>query len=493
MNKAIILQNGQQHIRYFEAPCLLSELLTDFSVAHPCGGKGTCRKCRVEAVGDLSEPTAAESAVLGSNVRLCCQTLALGDVTITLSDTKTWNKSSASNHLAAVHPLGKKFGFVVDLGTTTVSAALYDQTTAKPCAQTVFPNPQSAFGADVLSRLHAAMHGKASLLSQSVQNALHAACSALLQNTGLSSADVDAAVLTGNTAMLYLLFEQDPACISVSPFRCETRFGDFYDADFLPLCAGTKVFVPHCISAFLGADILTASLASHVWDEGVHLLADLGTNGEILLQKDGDVLGCSCAAGPAFEGAGLECGMPAVDGAIESVKLFGGKLLPKIHGNANAMGICGSGLIDLIACLRKMHILTPDGLLTCGDRYIIEGTDVYLTQADIRAFQLSKSAIRTGMDLLLREAGVQKPDCVEIAGTFGTHLSLPSAKAVGLLGNFPQNAVSAIGNAASTGAAMLLLDNRLIRDCAEKSTKIRSVQLTEHREFNALLLQNLML
>lgn len=492
MNKATIIRNGQQYIRHFEAPCLLSALLEEFTVSHPCGGKGVCKKCCVQATGALSEPTEAERTLNGT--RLSCQTVALGDVTVTLPEHKTWSKSGSAKKLKSVAPLASRYGFVIDLGTTTVSVALYDQLNGNMCAQVVLPNPQSAFGADVLSRLHAAMHGKAGVLSRCIRDALQEACHSLLRQCNCTADDVDAAVLTGNTAMLYLLFERNPACVSMAPFQCDTLFGDFYDVDFLPMRSGTKVYVPNCISAFLGADILTASLASHLWDEdGVHLLADLGTNGEILLQKDGKVWGCSCAAGPAFEGVGMACGMPAVAGAVESVKLFGGKLISTVCENAKPVGICGSGLVELMACLRKSHSLSADGRLQSGDRYTLDGTDVFITQNDIRSFQLSKSAIRTGMDFLLRAADIQTPSCVEIAGTFGTHLSVRAAKEIGLFPNFSEGTVHAIGNAAATGAAMLLLNRNLLSECAERAKRIQTLSLTELADFNDTLLENLSL
>lgn len=492
MNNAIILRDGKEYLHPFEAPCRLSELLAEHPVAHPCGGKGTCQKCRVKASGALSEPTEAERTLDG--YRLSCQSYALGDVTITLPDTKIWRKSASAQLLSSVAPIGTHYGYVIDLGTTTVSVALYDQQSGAQCAQIVSQNPQATFGADVLSRLHASIQGKRIALSRCVQDTLSKMCAELLQMLCLKAEDVDAAVLTGNTAMLYLLFGRNPSCIATAPFVCDAVFGDFYSVDFLPMRTGTKLYVPACISAFLGADILTASIASQLWDEdGTHLLADLGTNGEILLQKDGKVWGCSCAAGPAFEGAGLSCGMPAVAGAIDSVKLFGGKLLTTVCENVKPTGICGSGLVELMACLRKNHMLNSDGLLQCGERYLLDSTDVYITQNDVRSFQLSKSAIRTGIDMLMRAADVQTPSFVEIAGTFGEHLNIRSAKEIGLFPNFSDCSFKSIGNAAATGAAMLLLNRDLLSTCSEKASIIQTLSLTQLPYFNDTLLENLSL
>ena len=334
MNKAIILQNGQRTVRTFQAPAPLTALLPD--LPQSCGGRGFCGQCRVRIAGKAAAPTEAErtrlsAAQLRDGIRLACQVTLLDDATVTLPSKNTAKKADAAAP-ECKKPLGTSYGFAVDLGTTTMWAALYDLQSGRCIASASAANPQSRAGADVLTRMEYAMQGHGGELCRLVQHALFDLCAALLMQARLAPGDVDAAVLVGNTAMLYLLLGSDPSSIAMSPFQSETLFGDFYPADFLPVRRGTKLFIPRCISAFLGADAVAAALACGLDRNSRRMLADLGTNGEILLRYGDTVSGCSCAAGPAFEGVGLSCGMPAADGAIRTVLLSGGQFVYETIG-----------------------------------------------------------------------------------------------------------------------------------------------------------------
>ena len=327
MSKLILNQNGVRRKIDFSSPTPLSTVLD--MLPHPCGGKGFCGKCRVRIMGKISAPTAAERTMLSreqlrDGVRLACQVTLNGDAQVTVADTAAPAKATSSD-VPRKKPLGEKYGLSIDLGTTTICAAVFDLQTGKRCTEGSAANPQARYGADVLSRVESAIQGNGNELSRCIRHALFDLCAQVMMTAKLAPGDVDAAVLVGNTAMLYLLFGLDPTGISTSPFQCDTLFGDFYPADFLPVRRGTKVFVPRCISAFLGADAAAAALACGLHRPGDRMVADLGTNGEILLRSGNELLGCSCAAGPAFEGVGLSCGSPAVDGAVRSVLLSGGR------------------------------------------------------------------------------------------------------------------------------------------------------------------------
>lgn len=494
MPKAVILQNGQRTVQTFQLPAPLSALLTD--LPQPCGGRGFCGSCRVRVTGKVSAPTAQErsrltAAQLRDGVRLACQVTALGDITVTRQSGGSVEKTDAAEP-ALQKPLGTSYGFTVDLGTTTLWAALYDLRTGRRVASASAANPQRIMGADVLTRMEYAMQGHGGELSRAVQHALFDLCAGLLMQARLAPNDADAAVLVGNTAMLYLLLDLDPTSIALSPFRSETCFGDFYPADFLPVRRGTKVYIPRCISAFLGADAAAAALACGMDRNCRRMLADLGTNGEILL-RDGDrFLGCSCAAGPAFEGVGLACGMPATAGTVSSVLLSGGQTVYETVDHKPPVGICGSGYADWIACLRKIGKLQKDGTLE-SDRVYLADTPLYITQQDVRAFQLAKSAVRTGMQILLDEAGCTLPDSLDIAGSFGTALRVRSVAQIGLIPPPTAPIARAVGNAAGTGAAMILLDERCMQRVHDLAAQTITVQLADRADFNDRLCQYLTL
>ncbi|MBQ7547033.1 MAG: DUF4445 domain-containing protein [Clostridia bacterium] len=485
MNKAIIVQNGIRIERSFQAPAPLSALLPDFP--QPCGGRGFCGNCRIRVQGKVSAPTAEERTRLSvdqlkDGVRLACQVTALGDVSVFIKTSQSLTKADAIVPQLR-KPLGSSYGFAIDLGTTTLWAALYNLQNGECIASACAANPQRRMGADVLSRMDYAMQHGGIELSRLVRHALYDLCAQLLMQSCLAPNDVDAAVLVGNTAMLYLLLERNPRSIAMSPFQCDTLFGGFYPADFLPVCRGTKIYIPPCISAFLGTDAVAAAIVCGMDTSCSRMLADLGTNGEILLRCDDVLCGCSCAAGPAFEGVGLSCGMAAAEGAVCSVMLSGGQMLYDTIGKKPPTGISGSGYIDFIACLRKSGKLKKDGTLE-SDRIYLADTPLYITQQDIRTFQLAKSAVRTGMEYLLDAVPDKQAVELTIAGSFGTALRMQSAVQIGLIPTQIASHAHTAGNAAGTGAAMILLDESCIPRAHSIAAQTKTVQLTQEADFN---------
>lgn len=489
MPEAVVYQNGKLLRRQlFDAPCLLSQLAQ--TLPQPCAGKGYCGKCRVQARGSLSRPTAAERAKLtakelAAGYRLACQAAATGNVQLYLPQPAAPEKAPAAP-VDAVRPLGSEYGFVLDLGTTTLSAALYHLPSGKLCGQCSMANPQIIYGADVLSRMERATQGDGERLSTLVRHALFDICASLLAGARLAPNDADAAVLVGNTAMLYLLFGHDTTPLCTAPFACDTRFGAFYPADFLPIKRGSQLYIPRCISAFLGADTTSAILGSALTRGGTRLLADLGTNGEMILHDAGSLYGCSCAAGPAFEGVGLSCGMPAVDGAVQTVMLSGGYYAFRTRGDTPPKGFCGSGIVDMIACMTRSGAMQRDGRINESDRFYLADTPLYLSQQDVRAFQLAKSAVRCGLETLCGRAS-HSVDSLALAGTFGNALHIPSAVQIGLIPPTLHNKTEAVGNAAGTGGAMLLLDRSKIAESEAIAERTETIPLAELPDFSDML------
>lgn len=456
--------------------------------AMPCGGHGRCGKCRVTAFGRLSRPSAEERSCLSpeeiaQGVRLACCTAVLGDAEIQLSSREAEGQicTSGAMQSAAKAPMFQALGAAVDVGTTTLAAALFDK--SGQLAVSAAHNPQRAFGADVITRIGQAMAGEGPALAQAVRRAIGGLLGEMCAQAGRETAEIDSLVITGNTTMLHLLTGEDPSPLAAAPFAARELFGKTVPARALDLpCApGAQVYLPRCMSAFVGGDITTALLASGICRQpDSAMLIDIGTNGEIALWHDGQLTCCSTAAGPAFEGANLSQGMQGASGAIDRAWMEDGRLKLHTIGDAPARGICGSGVADVLACLLQSGRLDETGCLADGEKSVLLTETVSFTQQDVRQVQLAKSAIRAGIETLLCQAGLPPEDLrqLAIAGGFGSYLSLDSAAAIGLIPRelIPKSRV--LGNAALSGAAMVLRDRNLQGVCQAWADSARSADLS---------------
>lgn len=352
-------------------------------------------------------------------------------------------------------------------------------------AQASAPNPQAGWGADVISRIEAALHGSGDALAASVRAGVRALVLEMAASAHISAEAVDALVITGNTAMLYLLTQTGPDCLSHAPFAASRLFGETLAAGELGLpCPHAQVYLPRCMSAFVGADITTALLASGICSKpDTRMLVDIGTNGEIALWHRGQLSCCSTAAGPAFEGAGLSMGMAGKTGAVDHVRVQDGVLQAHVIGGGAPKGICGSGVIDALACLLELEQLDETGLLEQDPAPV--APPVCLTQKDVRMVQLAKSAICAGLRTLLRVEGLCGADAAElaVAGGFGSYLDVNSAGRIGLLPEELVPRVRVLGNAALSGAAMLLLNRGFIPHSEALAAGARTVDLSTSAEF----------
>ena len=473
----------------------LSEVLTHAS--HPCGGKGVCGKCRVRATGALSPLSAAEERHLtafevADDVRLSCCTTVQGDCRVTTAAEEGMAVCVDGVESTAPHaPAFAAYGVAVDIGTTTLAARLY-ATDGRLLAQAGEINPQTAYGADVLSRVEAA--GQGSDLVTPLRNAVNGLLSRLAEMAGIRAAAVDGLVIAANTAMLCFLTDTDPTPLSHAPFVLPHAFGETRTAAQLGLSAvpaDTPVYLPPCASAFIGADALCVALACDMYDE-MHtvLLADMGTNGEMLLCHQGAVYACSTAAGPAFEGVGISCGMSAVAGAVDEVLSANGRLLVHTIGGVAPTGICGSGLVDAAACLLTNGEMDGNG---CIDGTVTLCDGVTLTQQDIRALQQAKGAVSAGLQTLLHRAAVSA-DGVErlcVAGGFGSRLNGQNAALIGLIPRVLATRIRPVGNGALDGAARLLLDVTARDDVVRLAQKTQVVELATDPYFADLFIKNM--
>lgn len=491
------VRDGRAHSLSFVPPARIPDLLRQAGLAFdfPCGGRGACLKCRARLTGAVSPMDAREESLLSGaehagGVRFLCMATALGDCEAVVDPAGDEAVETGAPERFSPQPWGRTLGAAFDLGTTTTAGALYSLETGRRLATAGMRNPQRAFGADVMSRLDAAEAGRGDALAQAARSGLRGVLDALCARAGVSQADVDSAVVAGNTAMLYLLTGRPVSSIARAPFEQDEHFGALMDPRLAGLPEGMQVFLPYCLSAYIGADTAAALLAARfIGPEGLtegppRLLADIGTNGEIALSAGGRLLCCSAAAGPAFEGAGISQGMPARDGAVWRVALRDGVPQAQVLGGGHALGLCGSGLLETAAALLETGVLDESGRLRDG-AYTLPGTHVTLTQADVRALQLAKAAIRAATEVLLAEANTRACDVAElaVAGGFGGGLRSRPAQAVGLFPPELTSRMRALGNGALAGAAMALL-SRPFRDAvARRPAQARTVSLATHPLF----------
>lgn len=485
----------------------------------PCGGLGTCGRCAVSVTGALDEPGADERVLLppealARGVRLACRARVLGDVVVR----SVAADSSASLRIVESGDLGEftieppelrgisgddpLLGVVVDIGTTTVVVAIVDLRTGEQYGSASTLNPQHPFGHDVMSRItHATSNGVESL-RQPVVRAVEDLTLGVLADHGFVPEQLREIAIAGNTTMVHLLLGIDPTPLGTTPY--EPAFLDPVDRPareigFLRLAEAGAYVLPG-ISAFVGADITAGLLATRLSERTEPaLLVDLGTNGEMVLRTPEGLVGASTAAGPALEGASIAYGMRAENGAIERVALKGDGLVIGTIGGAEPRGLCGSGLIDLIALLLDTGIIDhtgrlrddaahPLGAMVCtreGVRAFEVAEGVFLTQRDVRQVQLAVAAVASGIDLLLDAAGIEREAVAEliIAGGFGYHVRAEALVRMGMVPAEWADRVSFAGNTSKTGAMLALLDSAARRRAEAIARHVRTVDLASHPEF----------
>lgn len=431
MPKLTIVRESASHDHVFDSPSLLSDLLARFGyiIPHPCGGRGTCKKCTVLLDG---EPV------------LACRTTLSKDAKVILPETESLVCVTGAQE---TERLTEHLCLCLDIGTTTLALALVSLDEAHIIRSVSAPNPQRAFGADVISRIdHCMKHGPDALQDVLLERVREMSASLL---SAFSLSGVDTLYAAGNTTMLHLFFGVDCSAMGASPYTPA-----FLDARVQPGASlglrniGTVVSLPG-ISAFVGADITAGMEYVALPPEGKYnLLLDLGTNAEIALFSRDSILCTAAAAGPCFEGANISCGMSASPGAICACAEDGSC---SVIGGKEAKGLCATGLIDAIALGVKRELIDETGYLEDDPLPVCDG--VFLTGRDIREFQLAKSAIRAAMECLIRRAGITFADVAHlyVAGGFSAGLNIENAVYVGLIPDALKAAFTGVNNASLLG------------------------------------------
>ncbi len=384
---------------------------------------------------------------------------------------------------------GRILGLAVDLGTTTLVMDLVDLNTGRVLGSETALNGQMSYGVDVVSRISRvfAEPEEGERLQKTVVKDLERMAASLLARTGADRGSVYEMVVAGNTAMNHLLARVPVTSLALAPFNPV-----FSSLPPLPardigfeLAPGARLYLAPNIQSFVGGDISAGLLASgFLGRSGNWLYLDLGTNGEIALKKGLDVVVTSTAAGPAFEGMNISHGMLAVPGAIARAENEGGLKVFTI-GDRPARGICGTGLIDIVAVGRELGLITPQGALAGADKRLAVAPGIVLGPKDVRELQLAAGAIKTGVKMMLAGAGLRASDLdgLMIAGAFGNTLNIGRAMALGLLPSIDPARIAFLGNASLAGARALLV-SQSSRDRLEGSLgAIRHLSLASEASF----------
>jgi uncharacterized 2Fe-2S/4Fe-4S cluster protein (DUF4445 family) len=396
------------------------------------------------------------------------------------------------SEVLAVEPgdtVDRNFGLAVDVGTTTLVMELVEVESGRTLDMEAALNGQSRRGADVISRLSFAMEEKANAaeLREIVLNDLNQMARRLLQRNRVSPGGVYEAVLAGNTAMVHLLLGVPVNSLAAAPYEAVFSALPRLDAREVGLDIhprGKVYFAPH-IKSFVGGDISAGLLAVGLDARPGHsVFIDLGTNGEIVLKAGSELVATSTAAGPAFEGMNISCGMPALPGAIFRAE-GSGSLRTSTIGGGPARGVCGTGLIDLVALFLERGEIAPGGAIRNPEKKLAVEPGIALTQDDVRQVQLACAAIKSGIRLMLKANGlsVENLDGIVVAGAFGSYLNIRSSVRLGLLPRIDEERVLFIGNSSLAGARLLLIAREARREVEALVRRIRYFSLASDRDF----------
>lgn len=444
---------------------LLSDCLINagIAVSHPCGMKGICKKCLVYVNG---------------KAELSCRYKIQSDIEVKIPQTEKNETSASSTDCSA-----KNTALVLDLGTTTLAMALVDLDKKEVIKTITKTNPQKAFGADVISRIDYCIKHSVDKLHSVLKTTLNEMIDTLAPNGAKTL------YAAGNTVMLHILFNVDCSSIGTAPYTPIFLDSKTADGKTLGLDKIKKVVSLANISSFVGADIVAGLNCIPSPEKGKYsLLIDLGTNAETVLYSGNSILCTAAAAGPCFEGANIECGTNARPGAISAFKLKGKIKEITTIDNMPPTGICATGLIDIMAELLKNNIIDGTGYMQ-EEKYYIDNS-VYISQADIRQFQLAKSAVNSAVVTLMKLENISFADIdtVFISGGFSSQINISNAVLTGLIPKELENKCVSIENSSLKGAVKYAFENNDLT----KFTKIaKYIDLSSNAVFSKLFIDNM--
>jgi len=489
-----------------------------------CGGKGICKKCAVNLEPDGRQVLACQYRIqhdLIVTVPITSRFFEQRILTEGITGQRQIQPDTYKKYLK-IGTTAKIFGVAVDIGTTTVVAKLIDMATGQCLATQAALNPQSRYGDDVISRIaYARTNERSAELHRAIIDCINDLVAKLCKQAAIDAIGIYQMCVVGNTTMNHLFLKLPVAQLGQAPYRAFSLDAHDVSAERLGLQINPagNIHTVENIAGFVGSDTVAVALVVDVDSaQDVTLAVDIGTNGEVVLGTKDKLYAASCAAGPAFEGARISCGSRAVDGAIEGVIANEDDIDLDVIGNSPPRSICGSGLIDALAVLLDLGIVDSSGRFTdpstlpgklpsaIAARIIeqygqpgfcltgaaraanVSERPVVLAQKDIREVQLAKGAIRTGIKMLQKKLGLEDDDIKQIllAGAFGNYIRPESAVRIGLLPDVPIERIHFVGNAACSGARMILLSRKCRAKAKELAREIEYVEIAHEPDFQAV-------
>ena len=477
----ITVMPQQQNIQAAAGENLLAVLQgAGFFVNAACGGNGTCGKC---------------SVWIDEKKVLACKTVIDRDMTVTLPSSEVTSILTDGMKLPVEVTASDGFSLAFDIGTTTVVGYLISGNNAQDLACVSALNPQAAYGADVISRIQQALKGHMEELTAAIRKCISDLACQLCEKAGVQPWQIHNVSLVGNPAMQQFFLGILPNNLAQLPFApALTKAKTVAAKDFLPLFENAQLLIVPDISGFVGADTVACILATGLHKkEELSLLVDIGTNGEMVLGNKYRMVACSTAAGPALEGANILFGMRGQNGAIDHVRLVDGKFQCSVIGNGEAAGICGSGIIDAVATALEAGLINQRGRIQNEDRCLHLTDQVWLTQEDVRQVQQAKGAIAAGIELMATHLGIDLQDIqkVYLAGAFGTFMDPVSACKIGILPSVLESKISAVGNAAGSGAKMLACNDLVLSITQKLTQQVEFIELASISNFSRCFAQNM--
>lgn len=491
-------RDGEQQITGRKKTALLETLRAeDIFISAICSGRGTCGKCKIRVLSGEVQPSDVDKKYfsekeLEAGYRLACRAYPKSDCTIVIENRENESffvlaEGKDSEEISV--DKDTKYGIATDIGTTTVAMQLVEMETGKIADVYTTINRQRAYGADVISRIEASNHGQKEELQRCIKELLTEGVKTLTRDGEIN---VSRMVIGGNTTMIHLLMGYSCETLGVYPFT-PVNIGTIHStyAELLGTIENDfPIIIYPGISTYVGGDI-TAGL--YVMDfqkkEGVSVLVDLGTNGEMAIGNKDKLLVTSTAAGPAFEGGNIVCGTGSIPGAICKVKIHEGKAEVETIGGETPTGICGTGVIDSVYELIKEEIVDETGLME--EPYFEEGivlderADIRLYQKDVREIQLAKSAVRAGLETLISKYRIsyEEIDRIYVAGGFGYQMDIHKAVGIGLLPAECEEKIEAVGNSCLKGAVKYLLDSEAETVTEKLAVRAEEIALSTDKEF----------
>jgi len=445
----------------------------------PCGGNGQCGKCKVLMNGEET---------------LACETEVHGDIAVKLPEAADNTILTTGVVATTVPDKTNKYVLAYDIGTTTVVAYLLNGETGEQLTTASLLNPQTTYGGDVIARVQHQNTVGDTALKDCIRSALQTLAKEAVSKVGLQIEDVTLVTIVGNTAMHHLMMGIDTKSLTTPPYMPTVYDSISCDLhEILPIFPKGEFRALPNIAGFVGADTVGCMLSIRMDKmEKVTLMIDIGTNGEMVIGNKDRRICCSTAAGPAFEGAKISQGMRGATGAIDKAKWCGDHLEYHVIGDVEPIGICGSGILDMVTALLEAGVVNWRGKLE-GKEYQIPGTNVKVTQQDIREIQLAKSAIRSGIDLLIKSLGikVEQVEQVMLAGAFGNYMDPVSACRIGMIPSVLLPKIISIGNAAGEGSKLASLNKEEFEYAQKLHDNCEFIELASLPEFMGLYGHNL--